>query len=46
MEDFANYYTDRSTIKFNGLEEFIGKEDTIDAMMVRLHCLGQMEYSC
>lgn len=35
IEDFANYYTDQSALKFNGLEEFKGKEDTIDAMMVR-----------
>ena len=35
-EDFTNYYSDNSTLKFSGLEELNGKEDTIDAMMVSI----------
>lgn len=34
VEEFANYYTDSSSLKFNNIDEFKGKEDAIDAMMV------------
>lgn len=39
IEDLSLYYGERSTVKFNGLQELRGREDTIDAMMV---CVCQL----
>jgi hypothetical protein len=34
VEELANYYTEKSALKFNNVDEFIGEEPCIDAMMV------------
>jgi hypothetical protein len=36
VEHFSSFYTEDSSLKINGVEEFRGREDVIDALMVTI----------